>query len=517
MSCMNNQFRSDAAGSYRYVFTGVILICCLFSPSRVCSQPAVQSSSTSVVTGDAQPKNMLLYDKYGDLLNDDTVYYKKCPFWRPVAGIFAQEAVVWGSDRYVSNYPYSRIGLNTWSKNIKNGFSWDNDGLNMNFFLHPISGAGYFNFARSCGYNFGESALCTAGGSLLWEYFGENTSPSYDDLINTTVTGTFFGEMLYRLSSDILDDSATGSERTWREIAAGVVDPPRCLNRLWDGMTSSVSTGEVYQKKPLNIELSGGMRMINNKGHFGGATKDEVYGLKLEYGDPFEDRPFKPFDFFTLRGEIGSDPGVNSRGLGSIVGYGLLYGKNTGCGYGNITQWKNIRCESSDTLLGIFQHYDYWDNATFEMTTLAFGPGVISQKPLAGDSMLYSALHLGAIPLAGTNTQFGPFSSSKRDYNYGDGAEAKFECGLKFRDRIDADFVGYYYWIHTYVGTAGDNFVGIIKPRITFRIFDRFSIGYEHQVYYDNRISRYLPNVNLVRTEQRIFVSFYLEDMKYRE
>ncbi|MBU4308132.1 MAG: DUF3943 domain-containing protein, partial [Acidobacteria bacterium] len=46
-------------------------------------------------------------------------------------------------------------------------------------------------------------------GSLLWEYFGETTRPAYNDIINTTFSGALFGEILYRLSSNILDDRTT--------------------------------------------------------------------------------------------------------------------------------------------------------------------------------------------------------------------------------------------------------------------------------------------------------------------
>ena len=191
--------------------------------------------------------------------------------------------------------------------------------------------------------------------------------------------------------------------------------------------------------------------------------------------------------------------------MDKIIGCGILYGKNAVC------------LTDTDVLFGIFQHYDYWDNNTFELAATAFGPGAISQMPLGGGSSVYASAHIGAIPLAGNNDQFGPVSAKKRDYNYGDGAEAKLNCGLNFRGRVFAGFEGYYYWIHTYVGTAGDNFVGIIKPSISCRIFDWLSLGYEHQVYYNDRNSRFLPNVNLTRTEQRLFVSFYIEDMRYKK
>jgi len=83
----------------------------------------------------------------------------------------------------------------------------------MNFIVHPYSGSAFFNAARSSGYDFWGSAPFAALGSLEWEYFGENTLPSYNDIINTTVDGVFLGEVTYRVGSNILDDQSTGIER----------------------------------------------------------------------------------------------------------------------------------------------------------------------------------------------------------------------------------------------------------------------------------------------------------------
>ena len=76
----------------------------------------------------------------------------------------------------------------------------------------------YFNAARANGYSFYESAPFALLGSLEWEYFGENTLPSYNDVINTPVNGIFLGEIFYRLGSNILDDQTTGFDRFFREI-----------------------------------------------------------------------------------------------------------------------------------------------------------------------------------------------------------------------------------------------------------------------------------------------------------
>ncbi|MEP6949270.1 MAG: DUF3943 domain-containing protein [Ginsengibacter sp.] len=94
-------------------------------------------------------------------------------------------------------------------------------------------------------------------GSLMWEYFGENTQLSKNDIINTPISGMFLGEVLYRISSNVLDDRARGVNRFWRELIAGILDPPRALNRLTQGKMFRVTNKEVYQKEPLNITLSG--------------------------------------------------------------------------------------------------------------------------------------------------------------------------------------------------------------------------------------------------------------------
>ena len=98
----------------------------------------------------------------------------------------------------------------------------------------------------------------------MWEYFGENSGPSYNDIINTPVNGAFLGEILYRLSSNILDDRTRGFQRVSREVAAGFINPIRGLNRLIQGKSFRVTNKEVYQKEPLNVSLYGGLHIIND-------------------------------------------------------------------------------------------------------------------------------------------------------------------------------------------------------------------------------------------------------------
>ena len=149
-----------------------------------------------------EPRKSALIDttkqnKYGNLLEDDPEYNKRYPFWIPAAEVLGTVTLTWTMDRYLINAPYARTGFNTWKDNLKNGWEWDNDRFGINFIGHPYSGTLTYNAGRSNGYNYYQSFGMALGGSLLWEYFGENTHPSYNDIIYTPVNGSFIGEILY--------------------------------------------------------------------------------------------------------------------------------------------------------------------------------------------------------------------------------------------------------------------------------------------------------------------------------
>jgi hypothetical protein len=436
---------------------------------------------------------------YGNLREDNPQYNQISPWWMCGVRVVMNNVVTWAFDRYVLDAEWARIGPSTWKRNIATGPEWDTDRFGMNHFIHPYGGAGFFNAARANGHTFFESVPFAFGGSLMWEYFGENTAPAVNDLINTTVTGAFLGEIEYRLSSNFLDDRTTGIERVSRELFAGLIDPSRGFSRLLQGKLFRVTTEEIYQKEPLNMTFTAGTRWVNDGRSFGTGAMSEALTLHLDYGNPFEHRSRKIFDYFKLRADLHF--GVGRKILDNIIGHGLLFGEN-------------IQSGSMDMLIGGFQHYDYWDNTAFELCTIAFGGGMISKLPVGAKSNLYCDVHLGIVPLAGNSTRLGPDTSQFRDYNYGGGAEGKLETTLNLGGWASVTFRGYYYWIHTYVGNMGDNFVGILKPSVAFRLLGNFSLGFEQLVYYSDRYPRDFPNVHEVRTEQKIFLQLYVDNFK---
>ncbi len=461
----------------------------------------------------SEPKKVLVdttvQNKYGDLLNDDTLYNKKYPLWVPIVEVFGCNLTVFSMDRFLFKYDFStQVSLDTWKHNIKTGWEWDTDRFGINFVGHPYSGTMTFNTARSNGYSYLQSFPFALGGSLMWEYFGENTLPSYNDIINTPVNGAFLGEIFYRVSSNILDDRAHGMQRAFREVAAGIIDPVRGFNRILQGKTFRKLNKEVYQKEPLNVTLYAGAENVDNSGAkdvLSKGTTNEILNLQLDYGNPFENRTRKPFDFFKFR--IDFRLGAGRKVLDNITGYGILTGHN-------------FQSDSGDKamLIGAFQYYDYWDNNTFELGTIGFGGGIVTKFPVEKNSKsnLYTSFHLAAVPFAGSSTKYGPDTSQFRDYNFGGGLEGKFESTVNIGKIATATFVAYYYWIHSYVGLKEENFILITKPRITVTLIRNLNIGFEEAFYYNDIHAPDFPVVQISRTEQKVFLAFYFEDKQRR-
>lgn len=91
-----------------------------------------------------------------------------------------------------------------------------------------------------------------------------------------------------------------------REITAGIIDPMRGINRLFQGKTFRITDNEVYEKEPLNISLYAGLHSISKEksSPFEKGTNNVMFNAQFDYGNRFEIRKRKPFDFFRLRTDL---------------------------------------------------------------------------------------------------------------------------------------------------------------------------------------------------------------------
>jgi hypothetical protein len=453
-------------------------------------------------TGNEPEKSALIdttiQNKYGDLLNDDPEYNPRQSLLKSAIGVPVSVFGTWAAYRYLLKAEYARVGIKSWENNLKKEWAWNNEPFGKNFIGNPYVGTLAFNDLRSNGYNYYESFSFAVAGGVLWDYFCVNTRPPYNDIINNSINGAFLGEIFYRISSNILDDRTRGRERVFREIFAGLIDPKRGINRLIQGKSFRITNKEVYQKEPLNISLYAGGHRINgdSKIFSGNATYNTMINLQLDYGNPFEIRTRKPFDFFKASTDFSF--GIGKRIIDNVSGYGILFGKNMQLGKLAI-------------LIGGFQYYDFWNNKIFELGAIGFGGGLFSKLPLSKTSNLYTNIHLALIPFAGNSTQLGPEDVKFRDYNFGDGLEGKIESTINLGKYATVSLIYYYFLFHTYVGTPGNNIMGILKPRITILLDKDISIGFEQYVYYEDPIFSYFPATHSVSTEEKVFLLLYLE------
>ena len=433
------------------------------------------------------------------LRDDDPEYNKKSSVGAVALRVVTANVFVYVVDRFVLNYSWAHSGPTSWKNNFKKGWQWDIDRFGVNFFFHPLSGAAFFNSARSNGYRYFESVPFVFFGSLLWEYFGETTRPAYNDIINTTASGALLGEILYRLTSNILDDRTTGGERFFRELGAAILSPGRAFGRLLQGKMTRVTPREVYQKEPLNITLATGAHWFNKETGFGTGSLSAFFDLNLDYGDPFEIRPRKPFDVFRFRVNLSYGKNVGKKYLDNVIGYGLLFGKTVHSG-------------NLDMLIGAFQHYNYWDSKIFEIGTLGFGGGIMAKWQLSKNSNLQSAFHLGIVPLGASNSPYIDIIDEGlqgRNYDYSGGGEAALEGTLNLAKMGQVTAVYYLYRLRTYIGPAGHKIVGVFKPRIAVKLFGNLSLGFEYLYYHKDSHYRDFPDAHKSNSEQKLYLMLY--------
>src|SRR5690242_1774820 len=91
------------------------------------------------------------------------------------------------------------------SRNLHTTPVFDRDPFSVNQIGHPYQGSVYYGLARSAGLSYWESLLYTIGGSVIWEFAGETTPPSINDMVTTGIGGSFVGEAAFRMASLLLE------------------------------------------------------------------------------------------------------------------------------------------------------------------------------------------------------------------------------------------------------------------------------------------------------------------------
>jgi hypothetical protein len=251
-------------------------------------------------------------------------------FWVGVGEIALLEFLPWAMARWVRDWEnpednWAKVTPDSWWSNLSKGWEYDGDNFTTNNYAHPYHGALFFNAGRTNGYDFWESTVWALTGSAIWEFFGETFRPSFNDWIYTGVGGSNYGEILYRLSSLVTDNRATGSERFFSELWGTILNPVRGFNRAISGeMGQNFDNPKWSRPDDFRLELTAGTRTLDQNGdkQFRENELEGLFTLDIYYGNPFKAK--KPFEFF--RFDVGFSSGVPH--FAQLNSSGYLFGFN---------------------------------------------------------------------------------------------------------------------------------------------------------------------------------------------
>jgi hypothetical protein len=427
-------------------------------------------------------------------------------FWIAAAEVFGWNLGEWLIERYILREPFAYISLDTWKANLKTGLVYDHvDDFPTNQALHPFQGGIYFNAGRSNGFNFLESTLFTAAGSLMWEYFGENESASLNDVLNTTLGGAVTGEVSHRLSTMLLDNTVSGGERFWREFGAFLLNPMGGLDRLFKGeMTKDFPNPDDRMPAGFTAELYAGYQRLNDAPPSVVRYPNQgLFGALVRYGDPFSGQNRKPFDYFEALLE--AYPSSESLGI-RWQERGLL------------ASWGISSSAAAENRLGLFMGYEYTDNQSEIFSNQSFSADLLSRFPLSRGLELRTEILGVGFPVTAlqANDTLYEYTPAGRPYDYGVGGGVRSSARLE-REGLNLLWIGYEaLWIHTTSGASAPGAEASLSSRLqSLRLEGRLPVYGDLSVgagwTWNDRLTVYPDRTAEVQgAEWRAFVSVLL-------
>lgn len=423
--------------------------------------------------------------KFTDTLKVESTMEKS--YWLPAVEVIGLNLSLGAVNTYIFDQDFAKISWRTIEDNFKTGFVWDEDHFLMNQFLHPFHGAAYFNAARSNGLSFWESTPYTIGGSLMWELFMENEPPSYNDLVTTSFSGITLGEISYRVSNLIIDESSIRFERFLREFTSTIINPMQGFNRLIRG--DMWRSGSPNKRPDFKLVVSTGIHSMFLSKNINDQNTYLTLRANLNYGDRFDvDKHTEPFDYFSLHTEVNIAEGDD---LVAIFASGVL------------TDSKLKLFDHTDNIIGLYNEFDFFINDVYKLTAASLAGQLINRITLSNSLMMENNLSLSAILIGGTNSQYAV--EEGKEYILGPGGSGS--VGIKFLFENFGEVFSNYkrYWIHTLSGAEGEEFVGLLNIGINYQLLENSYLGLEYLLYERYGDYKYYPDTQDSNSALRIY------------
>ncbi len=358
---------------------------------------------------------------------------------------------------------WARVGPKSWSENLRTGWEWDTDDFMTNVFLHPYHGGTYFELGRANGLGFWESAPLPFLGSLQWEYFGETTHPSLNDLYNTTFGGVVMGEMTHRLLGLVRDNRARGLGRVVRELAALPLDPPGALVRLLSGDAARVHDNPAERDPAqLGFRLQGGGQVGADSGGPGRRAFSGTLLFDVSYGDAFAKPYAQPFDVFEARLRAGTSAQV----VTEMRVEGRLYGHELTDPTADM-RW----------IFTVAQKMEYDANPAYRYGAQSLALGFTSGFALGNGLGVRTKLFAEGIVLGAVDAPDGDTTLRARTYDFGPGLGFELEATLQVRRYRVLAARWHWVYLHSVSGSPADHYTQFPSLEATVPLTPALGLG----------------------------------------
>ena len=365
-------------------------------------------------------------------------------FWHSAAGVATVNWLTWAYNWYVQRWQWSNVSLHSWGQNIRHGFVWDNDCFLDNQLAHPYHGSFYHSSARASGYGFWAAIPFVAAGSATWELFGENITPSLNDLVNTTLGGLALGEVTYRLSSLLSE----GRGRLSRELGAFALSPVGKAQGLLSGREERFGAGGIGPPGEAAV-LAVGRR-----------SEHTFVELTIRYGDPFASRRIRPYDAFDFRLQVSPDA------------TGIVHHLNVS---GLLARRSLSQSRKAQLALGLFQHYDYDDLAGLQSGGNSLSAALLYRRRLGSRDQLNLVTHAEGILLGGISADQGFYW--RRDYDLGPGVGTRVAASWVRDGREWLRFDGRLWWLQSLHGSNGNHLATSLRVAAALPLVSGIGVG----------------------------------------
>jgi hypothetical protein len=321
----------------------------------------------------------------------------------------------------------------------------------------------------------------------------ENTPPSINDLVNTTIGGMALGEITRRTAVMLRDNTARGAGRFFRELGGAILDPVGGINRLTHGdMTWSSPNPDERFPSSFNATVDAGYR------HVGDEDAKAIISLETTYGDPFAGEIRQPFEYFALHVDFNSSGELASR----VEGRGILKG------------WELSDPSSSvRNILGFFQEYEYFANGAQVFGAQSYSATLLTRFALGSVLTATTEVGLVGFPLAGIQTlDFAQADAAgpTRTYDYGPGGGARAGGRIDFKKGPSAAATYSLLFSHTADGASNGSTLQLFNAYGRIPLFWRVGVGGGYSWYSRKTTYPGFFEARRTQSEWRAYLSFEL-------